>query len=214
MAQQRKQPRAQQRDAQTSSLGRRWSRFRKRNRPEVLYTFSFPTQAEHPRASGDGYRLVEADEEMLGQLRARYPRQLSDHKHRLLVDRLSSPNERCWVIVDDAGELCGYCHVALSDTVNTRINHPVKVGPRQAYFFDDYVFTQHRGRGLHAFSIARRLEIAAGMGITEGLTTITKTNTGSLVSYGKFDLRPGATLVYLPPLRRTLTLPRRGLAGR
>jgi len=191
------------------STRRRLDRFIKKNRPEILYTYSFSTHAGHPAADTSGYALVDASEELLTRLRKTYPRQLSEHKHHLLVERLKSRSERCWVIADAQGDLCGYCHVALEDTLNARINHKVEVGPSQAYFFDDSVFHQHSGKGLHAFSIARRLEIVASMGVTEGLTTIAKKNAPSIASYGKFDLRPEKTLVHLPLLGRTLSLPRR-----
>lgn len=192
-----------------SSMAGRFARFRKRSRPEVLYTFSFSTTPPDTSFESSGYTLVPADRERLRELRRAFPRELSKHKLQLLVRRLREPGQRCWLIIDGDGAACGYCHIATTSTLNARINHMVKIAPHQAYFYDDFVFNAHRGKGLHAFSIARRRDIAAAEGITEALTTIAKKNSPSLASYGKFALRPRFTLIYLPALGRTLRLPRR-----
>jgi len=191
------------------SLRARFTRFRKKSRPEVLYTYAFPTQQPSGEAgSGGGRDLVRADKEQLQALGRQYRRELSRHKQRLLVQRLREPGQSCWIILDDDGTPAGYCHLATQSTLNARINHMVTVAPHQAYFYDDFVFKQHRGHGLHTFATARRCEIAAAKGITEGLTTITKSNTPSIASYAKFGAQRRQTLVYLPLLGRTLRLPK------
>ena len=182
---------------------------RKRLRPEVLYSFSFPT-AGQARAAGAPGNLVPADKPGLRDLRKRYPGELRAAKFKILRARLSSPTEDCWVIVDGEGAPAGYCHLAYASTVNERINHSVVVEKgREAYFFDDYVFKAHRGKGLHALSLARRCEIASERGIGIGLTTITRKNTASLRSYGKLGLRRTAVLLHLPAVKRTVRLRRR-----
>jgi hypothetical protein len=186
---------------------RRFKDLRRRSRPEILYTYSFQVDPSKAGASPPGYRLVEADEARLSELKATYPKELSDRKLGILRARIGSQDERCWLITDADGTLCGYCHLTLASTLNARINHFVEVGASQAYFFDDFVFKRHRGRGLHGFSIARRLEILQGLGRTEVLITIRKDNKASLASFWKFGPRRRHRLVYLPPLRRTIQLP-------
>lgn len=180
----------------------------KRLRPELLYSFTFPTAGQSHVAGSPG-SLVPADRPGLRDLRKRYPGELKAAKFKILRARLGSPTEQCWIILDGAGTPAGYCHLAYASTVNERINHPVVVGGSQAYFFDDYVFKDHRGKGLHALSLARRCEIAAERGIDTGLTTITRKNTASLRSYGKLGLNRAAVLLHVPALNRTVRLRRR-----
>lgn len=190
-------------------LRQRFARLKKQVRPETLYSYSFPTSSDDPVLARSDCTLIEADEDKLAELKATYPRELSQRKYQILLERLNVPSEKCWLISDGHGNLCGYCHLAFKSTLNARINHLVEVGRAQAYFFDDYVFKKHRGKGLHAASIAQRMEIAAGMGITEGLTTISKANYPSITSYGKFGLRSELILVYIPLFKRTLRLSKR-----
>jgi GNAT superfamily N-acetyltransferase len=183
---------------------------RKRLRPEVLYDFAFSTAGQSPVSGTVAGHLVPADRENLRDLRKRYKGELKATKHRILRERLASPTEECWIIVDGDGSPAGYCHLAYASTVNERIHRTVNVERgRQAYFFDDYVFKAHRGKGLHALSLARRCETAAQRGITEGITTITRKNTASLRSYGKLGLRRTAVLVHVPILGRTFRAPGR-----
>lgn len=191
-----------------TSLRRQVTQLKKRLRPEVLYSFRFPLQVEW-RYDVPGYRLVDAEAEHIKVLRSTYPRELGKQKAQLLRRRLTSESESCWVILDDEGRPCGYCHVALADTVNARINHRVRVGNAEAYFFDDYVVKKHRGKGLHTFSIAARGALLQSKGIRHGLTTISRKNTPSIASYRKFGTRRTETLVHLPALRRTLRIPAR-----
>jgi RimJ/RimL family protein N-acetyltransferase len=190
----------------TAPSRRRLTRLRKKMRPEVLYNYSFPVPSEKQWPGSESV-LAEADAAGLKQLRSTYPRQLSAEKYQLLVDRLSSPDERCWLILDDTGQPCGYCHMTLESTLNARINYPVRLAPHQLYFFDDYIVRQHRGKGLHTLAIARRMELAAEEGITKGVITISRKNLASISSFTKFGVRREGTLVYLPFLRRTLPLP-------
>ena len=184
----------------------------KRLTPEVLYSFIFPLDYHAALRSRD-YALVPADSESIDQLRRAHPRQLSETKAQLMKERAQSADGDCWLIVDGTGRPCGYCHAARAQTVNARINHVVRVGPSQAYFFDDYVIRKFRGRGLHTFSIAERARLLRAQGITEGITTITRSNAPSLRTYGKFGLRRFETLFYIRWLGRTLRLPRRRSGG-
>jgi len=190
-------------------LRQRFARLKKQVRPETLYSYSFPTSSRDPVPTRSDCTLVHAGEDNLTELKAAYPRELSQRKFQILLERLKVPSEKCWLISDAQGNLCGYCHLAFESTLNARINHLVHVGREQAYFFDDYVFKKHRGKGLHAASVAMRMEIAAGMGITEGLTTISKANYPSIASYGKFGLRSELILVYIPKFKRTFRLSKR-----
>ncbi len=151
-----------------------------------------------------GAHLTEATPELLDTFRSTYPRQLSDRKYGILANRIGSATETCWFIVSPSGRLCGYCHVSAGDTVNTRINHRVRIAKHQAYFFDEYVCRQHRRNGYHRFSIGERLRLLRPSGVLEGVTTISNRNTASLGSYRGFNLTPIARLVYVPALKRTL----------
>lgn len=188
---------------------KRLRRLRKKHGPEVLYSYAFPTQGYDPGLDREDHTLVEVTEDNLAALRKGYPKELNARKHQILRGRIDHPSETCWLIQDADRQLCGYCHVAWQDNLNARINHLVKVGPTQAYFFDDYVVKRHRGKKLHAFSIARRLQIASARGVTEGITTISKNNHPSNANYAKFGMRTTRTLVFLPRWKKTLQLRKR-----
>ena len=191
-----------------ASLRRRWTRLRKRFGPEVLYTYSFGQSATvDPRDDWVGYSLVPVSAENLAEFRSSYPDQQNDRKHGIMTARINHPVESSWLIRGPGGTWCGYCHIAWQDVDNARIGHRVKVTPSQAYFFDDYVVGVHRGKRLQAFSIAARLELAARRGAVEGLTTISKGNAPSLVSYAKFGLVRTGTLLAFPRWKRTVAIP-------
>lgn len=180
----------------------------KRHRPETLYSYSF-TAAETDPPHWAGYHLEQADQDLLDRFRTAYPKELNDRKYGILQRRIGSETDPCWFIVDDTGDLCGYCHLSWSDTINERIHHHVAVAPHQAYFFDTYVCKRHRGKRIHAASIAHRLRLARERGVTEGLTTISKTNRRSVASFRPFSLVRTHRLVYLPTVRRTIGIPAR-----
>ncbi len=180
----------------------------KRHRPEILYRYTF-TAAEQDLPEWSAYHLVEANQDLLDRFRQQYPKELNARKYGILQSRIGSATEPCWFIVDDTGDLCGYCHLSWSDTVNARIHHKVAVAPHQAYFFDSYVCKKHRGKRIHAASVAHRLRLARERGVTEGLTTISKSNLRSVSSFRWFGLTRTHRLVYVPDLRRTISLPAR-----
>ena len=186
---------------------KRLAKLNKTYGPEVLYTFAMPAAADASSPLDAHFQVVEADIDKIDHMKALYPALLSDGKYQVLVDRLKQTTERCYVIEDEQGAVYGYAHMALDDHVNTRINHLVRVSESQVYLFDDHIFKPHRRRGLHAFSIASRLRIAASIGKSQAITIISRPNTASIASYQKFGSRPTSTLVYFPLLRRTVALP-------
>ena len=181
-----------------------WKRaWRKR---EVLDSYVFPVQGPGP-AADPARQLEDATAEVLTQMRRDYPGGLPQRKYDLLIARLDDPADRTLIIRDERGEPCGYCHLTYGSTENARIHLKVRVRPRQAYFWDDHVFAEHRRRGLHASSIAARLELLAQEGRTEGLTIISRSNTPSRASYAVFGARRTRQHVFLKNLGRTLTFP-------
>lgn len=173
---------------------------------EVLDSYVFPVRGPGPTAD-PARSLEDATEAVLDQMRRDYPDDLNERKHGLLVERLQHPADRTLVIRDEHGEPCGYCHLTYGDTENARIHLRLRVKPTQAYFWDDHVFIAHRRKGLHTFSIARRLEILAAEGTAEGLTMISRKNTASRASYGAFGARRTRQHVFLKDRQRTLTFP-------
>lgn len=190
-------------------LGPTWMRAAWGTR-DVLDLYVFPVSGGPGPAADPARSLVDATAEVLRDLRQRYPEELTDRKYGILVDRLGHPVDRSLVIVDEHGEPCGYCHITAQDTVNERIRYAVRVAPHQAYLWDDHVFGAHRRRGLHAYSIARRLELLAQEGRSEALTIISRRNTASRTSYAAFGTTRTRALYYVPGARRTLTVPVRG----
>lgn len=180
----------------------------KRHRPEVLYSYTLRA-AEEDLPEWSAYHLEGATQELLDRFRKQYPKELNPRKYAILQGRIGSSTDPCWFIVDDSGEPCGYCHLSWSDTVNERIHHKVSVAAHQAYFFDDYVCKKHRGKRIHAASVAHRLRLARERGVTEGLTTISRTNVRSVSSFRWFGLTRTRRLVYVPDLKRTISLPAR-----
>ncbi len=188
----------------TSLIPASWQQsWRKR---EVLDTYVFPVQGPRPKVD-PSRTLEDATEAVLDQMRRDYPDDLNERKHRLLVERLQHPADRTLVIRDEHGEPCGYCHLTYGDTENARIHLRLRVSPRQAYFWDDHVFVAHRRRGLHAFSIARRLELLAEEGKVRGVTMISRKNKASRASYAAFGARRTRQHVFLKDRGRTLTFP-------
>ena len=173
----------------------------------MLTTYVMPVTVEGAGAARDDVSLLEADAELLAALRERFPRDVDERKHGILIARLASPVERCWVIVDSDGVPCGYCHAAVASVLNARINAMVRLEPGQAYLFDSFVVRERRGRGLHGFSVARRMELLAEEGIDEVVTIISRGNTRSLAAFLPYGPRAVERLLYLPPVNTTLRMP-------
>lgn len=173
---------------------------------EVLDLYAFPVGGPGPSAD-PARSLEDATAEVLAQMKEAYPKDLDERKYGILVGRLDHPADRTFIIRDEHGEPCGYCHITAEDTADERIRYAVSVGPHQGYLWDDRVFATHRRRGLHAYSIARRLELLAEEGRTEALTIISRPNLGSRASYAAFGAARQRVLVYLPPCRRTVSMP-------
>lgn len=197
-----------------ATLSKRWRRWRKKHGPEVLHRYRLTQPRQTPDAgSGErwpGAELKELDAQLLEQL-ARWGKELNARKKAILASRIDHPTQTCWVILAD-GEAAGYCHVSWESTVNERIHHPVRLRSDEVYLYDSYVFRKFRRRGLHHFSILRRLELAAERGKQRAVTIISRTNTPSRRSFAGYHARRTGTLLYLPPLRRTLSWPSRGTA--
>lgn len=173
---------------------------------EVLDLYTFPAQG--PWSPADPARSLEdATAPVLSQMRQAYPEDLDARKYAILVDRLADPDDRTLVIRDEDGEPCGYCHITLADTADERIRYAVRLQRHQGYLWDDRVFVAHRRRGLHTFSIARRLELMAAEDRTEALTIISRPNLGSRTSYAAFGAVRQRALYYLPLCRRTVAVP-------
>lgn len=182
---------------------RRWRRWRKRYGPEVLHRYRFSSTPQVNSADWDDVTLTELTPVLLERMVKRYPRELSARKRAILEARIGNPAETCWAILR-AGRPAGYCNAAWTTTVNERIHHPVRLGRDEVYLFDSYVFKRHRGHRLHRYAIAKRLEIAAACGRSAGVTIISAKNAPSQASFVPFGASRTHTLLYLPPIRRTL----------
>ena len=173
---------------------------------ETLDLFAMPVPGPGPKAD-PARSLEDATAEVLLQMRKDYPKDLNERKIGILLARLDDPADRTLIIRDEHGEPCGYCHITTGDTVNARIRYRLRVRPHQAYLWDDHVFIAHRRRGLHTFSIARRIELLEQEGCTEALTIISRPNVASRTSYAAFGMVRRRELVYVPDLKRTFALP-------
>lgn len=198
-----------------ADLGKRWRRWRKKHGPEVLHRYRLGvTAADLDDLAPDRWpdaELRELDAELLDAMAAARGTALSERKRGILEGRIGHDTQTCWVILH-AGEPAGYCHLSWTSTVNERISWPVRLRPTEVYLYDSHVFRPFRRRGLHQFSIARRLQLAAERGRPTGVTIISAGNTPSRASFRSFALRRTRTLLYLPPLRRTVSWPSRGVA--
>ncbi|MDN5745871.1 MAG: hypothetical protein L0H31_12195 [Nocardioidaceae bacterium] len=175
-------------------------------RREVLDMYAMPVSPRRPEADS-ARQLREATAEVLTQMRTDYPQDLNERKYQLLLARLDDPADRTLIIHDEDGTPCGYCHITTGDTVNARIRFRVRLRPHQAYFWDDHLFMAHRRKGLHSFSIARRLQLVAQDGITEVLTIISRPNVASQQSFARFGVVRRRVLIYVPRWGRTIALP-------
>ena len=173
----------------------------------TLYAFTLADteSTPHPGNISSEFRLINADRDGLDRLKKQHPSEFTDRKHGILRDRLSDNGEECYLVEDNDGNLCGYCHVALRDTLNARINYPVKLDPTEIYFYDDHTFRPHRRRGVHTFSIAERARRMHERGSVTGVTIISDSNTASISSYRQFGARPRRFLFHVTRLRRTIS---------
>lgn len=192
-------------------LGPYRQQLRRTSRREVNTVYARPLSDGAPAVPRqDGFRVVPADEDNLAELKATYPKELTDRKYGILRHRVQDPAEDAWIVVDDDGASCGFACLAWQDHEIKMMRHQVKVGPHQALFIDDHVFRAHRRRGAHTASVAARVAIAGQRGRTEGLVLIEVKNVGSITSYRSLGFRPIGKLVHLKEIRRTVEVRRPG----
>lgn len=165
-------------------------------------------------ASGDdtpatGPALVEVNQADLDDLRATSP-ELTDRKYEQLRERIGSPDITAYLIRDADGTWAGYCHLAYRRFEDHYLNHVVRLRRDQVFFVDDQVFTTHRRRGLHTFSVVRRRDLSRERGMRTGLVVIDDRNTASIATYRHVGIRPARRLFFLRPFRLMIQLPRRG----
>ncbi len=175
------------------------------SRVERLTTFSrdLDPALAMPRSAG-GLLLVPATADALAAFHRDEPKAMTARKLDVLLARLGT-DEQGFLVRDDDGDWMGWCHLVLGRGPNTRIGHDLRLRPDEAFLYDDATVPRHRRRGVHAFTIARRLEVARDAGAVRAVTTITNANTASIASYRALGFRPRSQLVHTS--RGTAELP-------
>lgn len=175
-------------------------------RYERLTTFARDL-TDLPDAGPDrGFRLELADETLLAEFHRSAPKGLPARKLAVLRERLGT-DEQVWLVRDADGAFLGWCHMVAGRGPNSRIGHTLRLRPDEVFLFDDRTVADHQRRGVHSFTIRRRMEIARAAGARRAVTTITNANSPSRASYGRLGFVPRSQLVHVPALHRTVELP-------
>ncbi|WP_299445489.1 GNAT family N-acetyltransferase [uncultured Phycicoccus sp.] len=153
-----------------------------------------------------GYRLERADEALLAEFHRTAPKGLNARKLAVLRDRLGT-DEQVWVVRDADGAFLGWCHMIAGSGPNSRIGHTLRLRADEVFLFDDRTLAGFQRRGVHAFTIRRRMELAREAGARRAVTTITNANAASRASYGRLGFTPRSQLLHVPALHRTVELP-------
>lgn len=162
---------------------------------------------EIPSATGD-FTLAEVSDELIDEMAARFPDEVSPWRAGALRGDRESDVER-WIIVGPDGRAQGWCHLVMGRGPNTRIRHTLVLDSTTGYLYDAHVLTPYRGAGAHQFSILARLERIRALGGTVAVTTISDTNLASIASFRKLGFMPRSRLLFLRPLRRSVERPLR-----
>ena len=177
------------------------------SRVERLTTFVRELDSPLPQVDpARAYQLVQADPASLHAFRAAEPKAMTERKLSVLLGRVGT-DEQGWLVRDADGEWLGWCHLLRGSGPNSRIGHTLRLRPDDVFLYDDATVPRQRRRGVHGFTIARRLELARASGAARAVTTITNTNAASIASYRALGFVPRSQLVHLPRLGRTIELP-------
>lgn len=177
------------------------------SRVERLTTFVRPLDdpVPTPRSAG-GLVLLCADADALAEFHHDEPKALTERKLAVLLARLGTDEQGFLVRADD-GDWVGWCHLVLGRGPNSRIGHELRLGADEAFLYDDATLPRHRRKGIHAFTIARRLELAHEAGAARAITTIANTNGASIASYRALGFVPRSQLVHVPAFGRAVEVP-------
>lgn len=126
--------------------------------------------------------------EKLNEMMKNYADEIDENKYRILKDRLSNNNESVFIVYKDK-EIMGYFSMAYGDVTESATNAVIRVPQDSIYLFDDYTFKKHRGKGVHQYSILRRLQTGNNMGRKYAYVGIYPHNIVSQKSYMKFSFK-------------------------
>ena len=126
--------------------------------------------------------------ERLNKMMKSYSDEIDENKYEILKERLSSNNESVFIVYKDE-EIMGYFNMAYSDVTESITGAVISVPQDSVYFFDDYTFKKHRGKGVHEYSIFRRLQRSSNLGRKYAYVGIYPHNIISQKSYMKFSFK-------------------------
>ncbi|WLF68993.1 GNAT family N-acetyltransferase [Clostridium septicum] len=96
----------------------------------------------------------------LKQIKEIHNNEINDIKYEILKDRINDDKVKLFKITDKNNIILGYCSLSYRDIKENTINYCISMEDEGAYLFDDYVFNRYRGKGIHGFSIYKRVEYA------------------------------------------------------
>lgn len=145
--------------------------------------------------SDNRLKLISLNENLILKMHEEYPQEIRTQKRDILLNRISDPSVTSFVVIEGEN-ICGYFHLNNSIIHDSLINYKDKLPVNTVYLFDDYTFFEHRGKGVHSFSIYERLNYCKRNKFKYAKTHILSGNKYSEKAYLKNGFRKTASIKY------------------
>lgn len=139
--------------------------------------------------NNNNYQLLKIDENILKKIKN--IDEISARKSQILKDRVLNYKETLnYVVINKQKEIMGYFCLALKNTKkNPYIHRQLEISENTSYLFDDYTFLNYRQKGVHYFSVKKRLEISSKKGYKKSRVMIYCSNIPSQKTYEKLGFK-------------------------
>jgi len=162
---------------------------------KIIYQYSAHIDHEILNHENHFFYLIKMTEEDVEKMHKVFPEEFSLYKRNVLLNRFKQSNIISFIVKEE-DNICGYFHIDTKEIYDSLINFRQTLPEKYVYLFDDYTFIKHRGKGVHAFSIAERLKFCKTMGFEFAKTHIMAGNLFSEKAYLKNDFFKTTKIVW------------------
>lgn len=112
-------------------------------------------------------------------------------RYEYLKEMIKSSTSSCYMLKNNAGDICGYCGIEFAKGRHAKILGKIKHidTDKSGYTTRDYTFKKFRGQGVHKFGICRRCLILQNKGYETAITRVAKNNVIPQHNYEKVGFR-------------------------
>jgi len=138
----------------------------------------------------------------LYELKKKYPKELSERKFNLLINRIGEKRTQVYAI-EIFNSIAGYSCVSCEPTYESGMRKFVQVKEGEVYYFDNYIFEEYRGHGGQKEALRLQNEIYKKKGYKKSFAMIYSFNKISINNYLRNGFVENGKILAIRPFRVT-----------